>query len=287
MKVGIYGVGVVGGALAEALGDKVPVATYDKFKAEHQDFAGVVTSDVLFLAVPTPTDLDGTQRLEAVEEAVTRLAEAKFRGVVLLKSTVLPGTTQRLAEATRLRLVHAPEFLTERNAKDDARRQRVHLFGGPVDCRRAVEQLFRTMNPENEVHWFEQSSSTELAKYAHNCFLAVKVGFFNDLYELCGRLGASYEAVRTGAVAIGQVGEGHTRVPGPDGSFGFGGMCFPKDTSALLAFATQLGVRMPVLEGTVRGNRARRPEVYGGVRRAKRKKDDAKSASSTLVRNAG
>lgn len=262
MKVGIFGVGVVGSAILETIKPACSTVVYDKFRHGYNDLSGVLSTEILFLCVPTPMQADGTQDLSALHDALGILAERQYGGFVISKSTTLPGTIRQAAKRYDLKLVHSPEFLTERNAREDFARQRIHLFAGPKEAQFFVQTLMTQLHPENRVVWYDDPTTTELVKYLHNCMLATKVALCNEFYDACEAMGVKYEDVRRGAVAIGQIGETHTIVPGPDGKTGFGGMCFPKDTSAFLAWAEEMGLSAPVMRGVVDGNKERRPEQY-------------------------
>ncbi len=167
---------------------------------------------------------------------------------------MLPGTCAYLTELHGLRVVHNPEFLTAARPLEDFKQEKVRLLGGDYeDCAR-VWRVLAQLNSASCFEWYEDTTVTELAKYMHNTFLAVKVGFCNEIYGLCEQLGIEYDQVRAGAIAAGGIGPGHTAVPGPDGSRGFGGACFPKDTAALVLFANNRGVPTPVLFGAILGN---------------------------------
>ena len=103
---------------------------------------------------------------------------------------------------------------------------------------------------------------TEMAKYMHNVFLALKVTYCNEIREICEHVGIPYDKVRFAALAMNGIGYGHTSTPGHDGQAGYGGMCFPKDTQAFLNWAfVQQGLQVEAIEASVFGNRRRRPEV--------------------------
>jgi len=94
-----------------------------------------------------------------------------------------------------------------------------------------------------------------------NSYLATKVTFFNELFELCNNIGANYDTVSNLLGLDTRIGAGHTTVPGPDGKFGWGGHCFPKDTQALLNEATGLGIDLSLLEKAVELNKIHRKKT--------------------------
>src|SRR6185295_9057408 len=134
MKLGIIGVGAVGSAVKKALEQKFELAAYDKFKPEFGTFEGVLDSKALFIAVPTLTLSDYKQDLEPVLDVFQKLGDAKYEGIIVLKCTVLPGTTNKLKGMyPHLKIVHYPEFLTEKNAYEDFINQPAVILGGTKD----------------------------------------------------------------------------------------------------------------------------------------------------------
>jgi UDPglucose 6-dehydrogenase len=97
-------------------------------------------------------------------------------------------------------------------------------------------------------------SEAEMIKYLKNVFLSVKVGFFNELENICTELNIDYENVRCIATQDKRIGTGHTKVPGHDGHRGFGGTCFPKDTNALAKFADENMIPTPILDAVIKRN---------------------------------
>ncbi len=269
MRIGIIGVGVIGGALFNVIKAKgLPVSGFDKFKAEYQRpecWDAVLGSDVAFICVPTRT-VDKMQDLSEVMNVFSSLNEACFTGIAVLRSTVLPGTTDRLiAKYPNLRILHNPEFLTAANPERDLLKQPCVLIGG-TDCDAfniseaalVLRSCWRLIGKASLPVIARKPIETEMAKYIHNCFLATKVSFLNDMFEICEKLGASYDEAIDLAHTIGQVGEGHSKVPGPDGLVGYGGFCFPKDMNALSGWCEQHGVPAEVLNAAIRGNNRRR-----------------------------
>jgi UDPglucose 6-dehydrogenase len=259
MKIGIIGVGVVGGALKEYLEPAHEVVCYDKHQPEMGAFAPLLDAQVIFMAVPTPTLSNGNQDKLALFENCIRLWEAEYKGVIAVKSTVLPGTCEWITKQYGLRIVHNPEFLTAASPREDMINQTCIILGGTQGDVDDVQSVYSALGLTIPVLRY-RSEVTEMVKYMHNLFLATKVGFCNDISESCQALGIDYSQVREAVIQVGQIGDGHTMVPGPDGKPGFGGMCFPKDTAAFLSFAEDHKLPMSILGAVVAGNRVRRPE---------------------------
>jgi UDPglucose 6-dehydrogenase len=267
MKAGIIGTGVIGGALLEAFKQReIEVSTHDKFKkleAWEHDFEAVLKSDLCFICVPTPT-VDGEQDLSALIDVLTTLAAECYSGVVVNRCTVLPGTTEKLMGRFGLKIVHNPEFLTAARPLQDLLSQRVvHLGSSDQEALKMTYEFWSDEFYVTHVQSHDLATTTEMIKYMHNLFLATKVSFCNDMYEVCERLGVSYERVREGAAWVGQIGSGHTTVPGPDGELGYGGMCFPKDMAAFEKFAKRQGLKLETISGAISGNKRRRPGSIG------------------------
>jgi UDPglucose 6-dehydrogenase len=148
-------------------------------------------------------------------------------------------------------VVFNPEFLTEANALDDMRSQNRIVLGGPRPHINKVKQIFQTAFPK--VPLIKTSSTTaEMVKYVTNCFLATKVAFANEMAQICERLDGNgfnidYDKVVEYAKHDARLGNSHWSVPGPDGSRGFGGHCFPKDVNALMYVARELDVDPKVM----------------------------------------
>lgn len=259
MDVGVIGsAGVVGGAIARAFAENGRVWEYDKKSNSSdtwQDF--VEKTDMVFVAVPTPT-IEGEQDLAALHDVLTNLVAHAYNGVVCIKCTMVPGTTVKLRERFDLRLVHNPEFLTAARPYEDFINQKAVILGGDIiDCA-IVEMHYRRLLPSVNVYSYQNPTVTEMAKYYHNCFLATKVTLANEFYDLSQRLQVSYDEVRSATLTQGGLGDGHTRVPGPDGKTGYGLGCFPKDMLALIGFCASFDVPCEVLSAAHQGNSRRR-----------------------------
>lgn len=271
MKVGIIGLGVIGDALFKACDVKgISVVGYDKYKpsthAHHVVKHVLLETDIIFMCLPSPTK-GKVQDLDAIYQNIEYLAESEYKGVVVLRSTLIPGTTRAIeCSFPELKIAHCPEFLTAASPFEDLIKQKVVLVGATdILVADKVREFWRLFDKKVPIRLCDSPTTTEMAKYVHNCFLATKVSFFNDISELCVELGIDYHNSVQAAMSVGQIGEGHAKVPGPDGKLGFGGMCFIKDTAALLAFAHESEVPLEVIEAVVKKNRRIRPGAYNGT----------------------
>ena len=272
MKIGIIGKGFVGSAVqfgfSPNTGCDAEVRVYDKDPSKSINTLEdtVNESDFIFLSVPTPSNKDGSMNLDIVEQALKDISEVNNRedNVVLLRSTVVPGTTRKLqAKYTNLNLIFNPEFLTERSARYDFINQsRIIVGGGEGNAFEvgATADLFRwrfgDSVPIIETDW----ETAELIKYMGNCFFATKVSFMNEMYQIAEKCNVDWEVALDGFVRDGRVGHSHMRIPGPDGKLGFGGSCFPKDVRAIINFGDSLGLNMNTIKGVWKTNLEVRPE---------------------------
>jgi UDPglucose 6-dehydrogenase len=218
----------------------------------------------IFVCLPTPMGRNGESDTSIVEETIRKLDEAAValgrRAVAVIKSTVPPGTTERLnAGRKALTVCFSPEFLREATFLEDFLNQDRIVIGGPPAEAEAVADVFRRSFPNVPIV-LTCSTVAEMVKYMTNCFLAVKVSLGNELKGLCDRLGIEYGRVVEIAALDERLGTSHWTVPGPDGKPGFGGSCFPKDLNALMHLAAELGALHHTLRGAWETNLAVRPE---------------------------
>ena len=265
-KIGIFGNGFVGSAVqfgfSPSTGCDCEVRVYDKDPLKSVDTIEetVNKSDFIFLSVPTTSNKDGSMNLDIVEQALQDISEVNERddNVVLLRSTVVPGTTRKLqAKYTNLNLIFNPEFLTERSAKYDFINQsRIIVGGGEGHAFEvgATADLFRWRFGDSvsiiETDW----ETAELIKYMSNCFFTTKISYMNEMYQIANKCEADWEVVLDGFFRDGRVGHSHMNVPGHDGKFGFGGSCFPKDNQAILHFGESLGLNLNTIKGAWKTN---------------------------------
>jgi UDPglucose 6-dehydrogenase len=254
LVVGVVGVGVVGGAVAECFEKKFKVIRHD-INGKYRELAEVSAyASLVFVCVPTLNRDNGAQDLGPLENVLSRLEAMKYAGVVCVKCTVLPGTMDVMqARFPLLDLGHNPEFLTEANPVQDFMDQEVVLVSAKrVDSLELITMAYRELLPKCETMGYSQMHVTEMAKYIHNTFLATKVAFMNEVYDYCQDNRLNYGASVAAAAMQGRIGTSHLKVPGPDGKRGFGGMCFPKDTKALV-WSDKVS-RLTILERAVASN---------------------------------
>jgi UDPglucose 6-dehydrogenase len=279
-KVGIIGQGFVGSAVREGLKEYCNILTYDKYVKElstEESLENLVEkADVIFLCVPTPMRKSGQCDISVVEsvvEEIHAIMEKNFivsdyigdggettgfgrKKTIVLKSTVPPGTCRYLNEehfSRGVSLVFNPEFLTEANSFDDFKNQNRIVLGGDSASVNKVEKVFRLAFPYVPVIKTD-TTTAEMVKYITNTFLSTKVSFANEIYQICKATGIEYSDAIKIAQFDKRLGMSHWSVPGPDGSFGFGGHCFPKDLQALSSLATELGADTTILDAVWKKN---------------------------------
>ena len=245
MKIGIIGQGFVGTAVREGLKDCHTINTYDldESKSTCKDLNELIDkNNYIFVCLPTPMKKDGSCDTSIVENMVKEIDDlVVYRNVsnriVIIKSTILPGTTKRLNEQCKnIQVIFSPEFLTEANFIEDFKNQDRIIIGGPRPASTRVRQLFYKAFPK--AHIIKTSSTiAEMVKYMTNTFLATKVSFANEIHQMCEKLNIDYDKVTEYATYDKRLGKSHWSVPGPDGHYGFGGSCFPKDVNALIDIA--------------------------------------------------
>ena len=263
MKLGIVGNGYVGGAVRVFMEAREEVRVFDSdpTRCTHS-LEEVAESDLVFICLPTAHSGGGQNSTIVLDACVALDGLVSRRTPVIIKSTILPGTSREIQSfCPNLEVVFSPEFLTARTAERD--------FANPL---KVVLGFGSTRGQDIVLHhqaWFPESElvlcsweEAESLKYACNNFLATRVGFWNDFYDFCQAMGVDYDLVAGQAHDLIQlIAPEYCLVPGPDGQRGYGGACLPKDSWALMTLAGELGVEMSVLRSVIKSNIKRRPET--------------------------
>ena len=246
-KVGVIGNGFVGEAISFAFSSVSDLYVYDTDPLKSlDDLESVHNCDFVFICVPTPMFEDGSQDLSYVESTFEK---ATSKPVYILKSTVLPGTTETLSEKySNIKIIFSPEFLTERTAKLDMLTQSRIILGGDLNLIKKVKTLFSQRFKHKNIIQTD-SKTAELIKYMNNTFFATKVSIMNEFKVLCDKIGANWEDALNGFVSDGRIGDSHLNVPGHDGKLGYGGTCFPKDVNAILSFSKKHNIQLNTISG--------------------------------------
>jgi len=216
--IGIVGFGIIGQALVNWLKANTShkLLISDPLKGYVCDLS---LCDIVFINIHIPTERNGIQNLEVLEHIISELPNVP----IYIRTTILPGTSDYLSIKFRKKIYFMPEFLTERTAQDDFDKQTL-VYTGNI---RLLKSVFI-----NKKYITMSNIEAEIAKYAHNVFGALKVTYFNAIYDLCLKKKINYKNVLNGILLSGYIDKNHTTVPGPDGKLGFGGKCFPKDVNA-------------------------------------------------------
>ena len=252
-KIGIVGIGFVGGAIRDAMNDWCDLVLVDSdlTRSTHK-FDDLKNCEAIFVCVPSPQGNDGRCDTSILESVLERLQD--FTGVIISKCTASPEVYTQLNEKYP-NLVHAPEFLVAATASKDYVNGKFAFIGGRIQAyRNQAAEVIKIGQRDLEAIHHCTIAEAAMAKYTINTFLATKVVWMNELYQLCNKMNIDYNKVVAMACADKRIGSSHLRVPGPDESFGFGGACFPKDTAALLKIAEDYNIGLNVLDSAVKKN---------------------------------
>lgn len=231
MKIGFIGQGWIGRHYADEFESRMyTVVRYSLEERYIMNKDVIRDCEVVFIAVPTPTTEAGFDESN-VRDALSLIGEGNM---AVIKSTLLPGVTEKLQEEfPHIYVLHSPEFLVEKSAAYDAAKPKRNLIGIPKDTeeyRLKAEAILRIL-PEAPYNKVMHSRDAEMVKYAGNCFLFTKVIFMNILYDLADRTGCDWETLREAFIHDPRIGDSHTHPVHASGR-GAGGHCFIKDFEA-------------------------------------------------------
>lgn len=257
-NVGIIGFGFVGEAMAFSFSPTSNIFIYDIDKNKcNCELSDIYNCDFVFVCVPTPMDENGKQDLSNIYGVFSNV---KPGPIYIIKSTILPKTTEKLCQLyPDLKIIFSPEFLTERTAKLDVLTQARIILGGDDKLTKEVENLFIVRFKMRNIIRTD-STTAEFVKYMNNTFFASKVSIMNEFFLLSKKLDVNWDDAVFGFVSDCRIADSHLDVPGPDGKFGFGGTCFPKDINAFINLGNELGIDMCTLKGAWKTNLNVRPE---------------------------
>lgn len=243
-RLAVIGAGMVGGALIKYFEKrKYNFVIYDPPKG-FADVAALNMADVVFVCVPTPFDERSGFDLSYVRQALGALTGEK---IVVIKSTVVPGTTARLQEEfPEHRLCYNPEFLTEITTDQDFAFPDRQILGYTERSYGIAKDIILLL-PQAPFERIVPSTAAEMIKYFGNTWFSTKVVFANQMYDLCQRLGVEYDTVKDAVAADKRIGPTHLEVF-HDGYRGYGGKCLPKDTRALIQLGDKLGAEQELLK---------------------------------------
>ena len=262
MKIGVIGLGVIGEACQygfEKLGHEVLVHDI-RFETTIRD---VMDAEIVYVCVPTPQNEDGSCDTSIVESVIRDLKKEGYNGTVAIKSTVVPGTTEKLREETGMEICFVPEFLRERCSISDFTEnhdllavgtESTDVYDTVVKCHGHYPQSYSKISP----------TEAEILKYYSNVINALKIVFANEMYEVCKSVGADYSAVKNTFIKRGTTHDMYLDVN--ENFRGYGGMCLPKDTSAMAAFVESKGLDLGLFQTIEDENKKFKRTVFKGMR---------------------
>ena len=261
--IGIVGYGFVGRSIHKLFGEDAVTLDVD---GTDQDRRQINACPVVFLCVPTPCTPDGACDTSIVEECLTWLDGPQ----IVIRSTVSPGTTDRLRRETGKPIVFQPEYVgeTAQHPLADVRRQGFVILGGPIEECSRVADLYCKYHHSEVRFYFTSARAAEVAKYMENSFYAMKVTFCNEFFDIARAHGVDYNELREIWLADPRISRDHTFVY-PD-QRGFSGKCLPKDVTSIIHSCEVNGFTPRLLECIMEMNQEHRAgdPTYEAYRRA-------------------
>ncbi len=253
IKIGIVGAGFVGDAIRQAYTDlftKVVVVDVDPAKSTGT-YADLQDCDAVFVCVPSPAKDTGECDTSILNSVLFMLRD--YKNVIISKTTAPPQFYEKM-QTVYPNLVHIPEFLVASSALEDYRKETNAIIGGKIAAyRNEAARIIKLAQPITHVEHCPIGEAA-FVKYTINSYLATKVVFMNEMSDLAVAHGYNWDTIRMHLSEDNRIGLSHMQVPGPDGYYGFGGMCFPKDTNAWVKYAGKLGVQLSVLKSAIKKN---------------------------------
>ena len=261
-SVGIVGYGYVGKSTHFFLPSNCDVKIYDIdpeiCQPKGLSISDLKVCDFVFVSVPTPMNKDGSCHTNIVKKVVDSLHESDVKNIIV-RSTVPVGFCKSND------CFFMPEFITEKNWKEDVRNSKDWIFGckendqnNILEVVEIVRNLLLDSKKENKINdanlILVRNDYAEMAKLTRNCILATKVSFLNEIYKFCEKSDLQFSKVRDLMVLDQRIGNSHTLVPGHDGEFGFGGTCFVKDIWSLKCQFKEKEVESPVIDAVIHRN---------------------------------
>ena len=240
MKIGIIGYGVVGKAAYQTFRNCYDVIKYDKYQ-DLDNFSDLLSCQFVFIMVPTPFDCNlKTVDDSAILESLEKLAKLDFSNLVVIKSTIPPGSCENYLEKFKLKIVFNPEFLRESTTPNEDFANQDTIVIGTKSSKDyvSVKEMYEKVAVSNAKYYHTTSKEAEMIKCAQNAMLASRVALANMIFDACEENKVDYRKIREVAFDNFEIlGPHMVQVPGPDGKRGFGGKCLPKD---IRAFSTVL-----------------------------------------------
>lgn len=256
-NIAIVGIGLVGDAIRKSFEQHRILLKCVDLKEPYNEITvqDCLNCDVIFLCLPSPYNYDKKEYdILEIHKVCTKLRTFEYHGIVVLKSTVSIGTSRILEDIYKLNIVHNPEFLTARTAYEDFHNQ-THIIlglGNVIELSKfnELKEFYGHYYPNAYISVCSTSESEAIKLYC-NSFYAVKIQFFNELYDLSKSLNINHNKIVELMLKNNWINPQHTEVPGPDGLLSYGGLCFPKDTNALLSDMIKQNSIHSVLEAVI------------------------------------
>ena len=240
MKICIIGTGMVGSQLASWFKDSL---TYDTQK-QSNSWEECSQADCFFVCVPSNYKENEEYDLSHLEEAIVKIPDGKL---VVIKSTVNPGTTDYFQEKYPDKMfMFNPEFLSEDSAKKDFFEPDMQILGIGVESEKYASEIMMIL-PSAPITMVVSRIDAEWIKKIRNSYYAMKVIYFNQMYDIIQKSGASYETIRGIVTKNKWIGDSHSFINHKDYR-GYGGACLPKDTDSLIDYAKRVGAPSELLE---------------------------------------
>ena len=263
MKIGVVGLGVVGTAnyagfqllKHEVLGHDI------KFDSTIKD---VISADIVFVCVPTPSFENGSCDTTIVKSVIDDLDKSDYDGIIAIRSSTVPGFTKSMQELyPKQKICFVPEFVRERCALDDFVKDHQMLAIGTTD-----QYVFNQVKeahghyPKNVVQL--RPTEAEILKYFLNLYAATRVTFANMFYEIAEKMKCDYSAIKNAYIKTGRAGDMYLDVN--DDLRGYGGMCLPKDTRAIIQLMNDLNLDFDFFKTMEADNKKIKTTVFSGMR---------------------
>lgn len=222
--IAIIGYGMVGKTVHQGFTDVDVVIVDPAYNTNTVADACQPHVEAIFVCVPTPAD---EPTFDTLTTTLDQIEATGYKGLVVVKSTVLPQYIQSRD------IIFNPEFLSRATALDDLINPPYVIVAG--NRSEQLIDLFRRHTPMDLTNvYYVDIPTAAFIKYTANTFYALKVTFMNEMHKVAGDMGANYNQAASILTTNPAFGNNHASVPGPDGEFGFGGPCLPKDTAALV-----------------------------------------------------
>lgn len=248
MKIGIIGIGFVGGAVAWAH-QSVELVLRDPKLKDSASLDKFTDCDAVYVCVPSPSTEDGHCDTSILESTIKELLFATMnKQIPIICKTTAPPSVYDQLQKQYPNIVYSPEFLTAANNLMDYVNTEHVIIGGDYDwCVKARKIIQLSLPLNQEKFTIVDIKTASLFKYMMNSYFATKVTFMNDFANLANHLGVAWDDLKYLAKTDSRIGITHMSVPGTDGQFGWGGMCFPKDVAAIQMEALDLGTELELV----------------------------------------